>query len=264
MWRLDEFIAKKANEEDGCTGRFWEGRFKSKGLMDEGALLASMVYVDLNPIRAHMAKGLDDSAWTSIQQRLREAADDMQNGSNSSDRTMLELVSQVQSEQNTPESPQQEVSKRWRGQSTEPMEQVSSVLEHQRKLPLESCPVLVPMDPEEHPDGLPLSLPQYLELLEWTGRALREDDRGTITSPPSELIEKCGLDPSRWLDSVERFGGLGGFVGHPNELRVRALRVNQRWLKGQGRRSSIAYRVEPTSFAKSVSEEEWDDLFDAA
>ena len=69
---LAEPIARRANKEDSCTGRFWEGRYKCQALLDDTAVLAAMAYVDLNPIRAGMCDQLEASDHTSAVQRIHE------------------------------------------------------------------------------------------------------------------------------------------------------------------------------------------------
>lgn len=76
MRSSNEPIARLANKEDECKGKFFESRFFSQALLDESALLACACYVDLNPIRAGIADTPVESDYTSIQCRLRSFKND--------------------------------------------------------------------------------------------------------------------------------------------------------------------------------------------
>lgn len=51
MRELREPIARKANQEDRCTGHFWESRFKSQVLLHDCELSTCMVNLGLNTIQ---------------------------------------------------------------------------------------------------------------------------------------------------------------------------------------------------------------------
>lgn len=53
------------NQQQGRTGTLWEGRYKSTLIQAERYLLACMVYIDLNPVRAGMVRDPADYPWSS-------------------------------------------------------------------------------------------------------------------------------------------------------------------------------------------------------
>lgn len=159
---LNEPIARQANQEDNCTGRFWEGRFKSQALLDEAAVLTCMAYVDLNPIRAKMADTPEQSEHTSIRLRIQAA---------------------LKSEQPT------------------------------KLLPFigDEC--------DNQPNGIAFGLKDYLELVDDTGRCIRDDKRGVIGERSAKLLMRLNIHHENWLKLTTEFGKLfRGPVGTLQEL----------------------------------------------
>ncbi len=76
MRLLNEPMARIANAEDDVKGHFWESRFKCNPLLDEQGLTTCMVYADLNPIKAGVARTAEQSDYTSIQERIRALAEE--------------------------------------------------------------------------------------------------------------------------------------------------------------------------------------------
>ena len=71
MARWKEPIARLANAESQTKGHFYEQRFGSRELVDEGAVLCCSVYVDVNQIKAGMADSLEGSRYAAIHDRLQ-------------------------------------------------------------------------------------------------------------------------------------------------------------------------------------------------
>ena len=176
---LNEKIARRANQEDQCSGRFWEGRFKSQPLLDEGAILACMAYVDLNPVRAAMAEDLEESTFTSIYDRLlAERA-----------RKRLEKLKSEEA---------------FKSAMTQEQERC---VEKEQNL-IEDASWLVSLDGENSPFEGSIPLQQYTDLLEWTGKNIKADKIGHLPPPLESVLDRYDLDADLWVSNVAEFGGL--------------------------------------------------------
>ena len=71
MAAFSEYLARRSNQEDQCTGRFFEGRFQCREVTTEGALLVCGMYVDLNQIRAGEAHTPEQSTRCSVGIRIQ-------------------------------------------------------------------------------------------------------------------------------------------------------------------------------------------------
>jgi putative transposase len=65
MQAVGRSYVRAYNNRHGRTGTLWEGRYRSTLVQAERYLLACMVYIDLNPVRAGMVPEPADYAWSS-------------------------------------------------------------------------------------------------------------------------------------------------------------------------------------------------------
>ena len=197
---LNEPIARMANAEDNASGRFWEGRFKSQALLDEAALIAAMAYVDLNPIRAGMAETPEASDYTAIQQRILEQDPKI------ADRHTDAL-------DKLPEDLQTAIGKLMSFSNQASADQKAD-------------------NPER---TIPYEIEDYLELVDWSGRAVIEGKRGSIPDNLPPILERLKIDPSSYVNFINRSekNRFGNFIGPVEAMRDLAERFGKSFLKGQ-------------------------------
>ena len=65
MQAVGRSYVRRFNQRHDRSGTLWEGRYRSTLIETERYLLACMVYIDLNPVRAGMVVGAGDWRWSS-------------------------------------------------------------------------------------------------------------------------------------------------------------------------------------------------------
>jgi len=162
---LNQPIARQANLEDKCTGKFWESRFTSQALKTEEALLSCMVYVDLNPVRAGIATSPETSSFTSIQER------------------------------SNPEFSLKRAIKAQR--------QCGDLLDF--KTPLKPLLHFEEGLVNQNQTGILYAFRDYLELVDWTGRIIRNDKRGFIGNQLPPILHRLQISPKQWHLNTTQF-----------------------------------------------------------
>jgi len=222
MGQLNEFIARSANKEDGVKGRFWESRFKCQALLDDAAITACMVYVDLNPIRAGLAKTPEASDFTSIQARIFSWQQKMANTSaqrgllhpdyfNSAPRLLKDA-----------------------GQTSNGSSKNITCRTASRDVAALSDSWLCPIQSDSERSGiLQLTTVEYFDLVDKSGRMIRADKPSAIDPKLAPILLRISAMPDTWIKTVSRFGSefclAAGLI---SSLRNFADRLGRRWIKG--------------------------------
>lgn len=203
MGGLDEHLARRANAEDECTGRFWEGRFKCKALLDEAALLTCMIYVDLNPIRAGLAATPEASDFTSIQDRIVGRTG----------RERERVLAAARAEEEGPALERE-------------VEQADAAARADTWL----CSLA---GEGERSVFRRLTLDEYLRLLDATGRIIRTDKRGSIPRELAPILARLAIAEEEWVAAVDGFDHrFRRMVGRAEQVAAEARAAGRRWFQG--------------------------------
>ena len=126
------------------------------------AILSCMGYVELNPIRAGIAKDLNTSLFTSIKERidaLIAANHEVENGCDEDKHTKFTLF-----------QPQG----------------------------------LLPFGHKNCKDEMCFSLLEFIDMVDWTGRKIRNDKKGFIDNNLPTMVSQLKVTEGRWVNGEQQ------------------------------------------------------------
>ena len=206
--------------QDAVTGRNFDHRkawiqdrleFLAGYFGIEVLSFAVSVYVDLNPIRAGIATTPETSQFTSAYERIQTVEPSPFTGTDGSGRL----------EQRCDDC----------GRAAPDRDSWLSPVE----LQMEAKPVVAAAPSRRVSDKgfLPVSLSEYLRLVDWTGRQTRPDKRGQIPAELAPILTRLQLSAETWVDTVLNFGRwFKRAAGRAESLTAEASRRGRHWLHG--------------------------------
>lgn len=197
MGILCENVARRANQEDGCKGRFFESRFSCRQCTDVNEILLHGIYVDLNVYRAGEVDDPLGSPHTSIYQRLQAHVQRKRAG-------------------NRPDG--------WVGELTlRPERKGDDALADGSRTGRRASDLGL----------LPITLSGYVQLLRWTAGQLRSGQRDTLPADLMTVLDHFQVQPDHWLDTVAGYEStFGHAVGRAGTLSAVAKRMELQHLHG--------------------------------
>ena len=168
------------------------------------ALIAALAYVDLNPIRAGIAQTPVESDYTSIQQRLGRQPEGLEGSADGAE-------------------------------ADGPADRIAAL----PKAPL------MPFDATGRTAwAIPYAFDDYLELVDWMGRAVHPSKRGRIPSGRPRILDRLGMDAEALAQEANKLlKAFGGAVGSPASLTAARAQRQLAYLRGL----RAAERVFPTA-----------------
>ncbi len=211
MAALCENVARRSNFEDHTKGSFWEDRFKCRDLADEAAILVCGIYIDLNQVRAGEALTPELSTHTSAydriagrQQRLDAATKGLKSPTahTTVDGWLCELtLAQGQTDAGISAGVGSVTSRRASDKGL-----------------------------------LPITLEEYLHVLDASGRMLCDGKSGFVPDHMAPILERLGVNTDVWSELITKFDEwFGHVVGRTEQLVDRASRAGRRWYWGRAR-----------------------------
>jgi hypothetical protein len=192
MRLLCQPLAAKANREENQLGRFWQGRFRAIRICDEATLLACAASVDLDSIRAALAQTLEGSDHTSAQRRVESRGCDAEADKPAPDSFLAPIQIEEREDAVVPAASRT-------GQRA------------------------------SDKGFLPMSVAEYLALLDWTARVVVSGKPAATPSETPGVLERLGLNLPQWAVLVCDFGRVFSLAaGLPGTLSAQRTRLTRR------------------------------------